>query len=81
LRIKYIKGFNNIRTDALSRKPDYENGRGPENFAIFAKDRKDLILNKQTVAATTKLEGDPFADKIKAAYTGNLIAEGIPEYL
>ena len=45
IRISYVKGTENIRADALSRKPEYiGNKTTTESRAIFKVDREDLIL-------------------------------------
>ena len=43
--ILYVKGTENIRADALSRKPEYIGNKTTiESRAIFKVDREDLVL-------------------------------------
>jgi hypothetical protein len=45
-KIYYIKGKENIRVDALSRRPDYVEDIEPEEQVIFKKQGDTLIYTK-----------------------------------
>jgi hypothetical protein len=77
LRIKHVKGTENTQADTLSRKPGYKEKQKPEDSSIFREDGDDLILKRQ-LASTTRVDNDPFTDKIKTVYNNNKIAENIP---
>jgi hypothetical protein len=42
-----MKGTENTRVDALSKKPGYKEKQKLEDSFIFRKNKNDLILNKQ----------------------------------
>ena len=51
--ISYIKGTENVRADALSRKPEYIGNKTTiESRVIFKIDREDLVLYQQLVVIT-----------------------------
>ena len=58
-RILYIKGLENVRADALSQKPEYLSNKTHKSRAILKTDSDSLVFNKQQLAVTTKLVGDP----------------------
>jgi hypothetical protein len=58
-RISYVKGSENARADALSRKPEYLSNKTHESRAILRADGDSLVFNKQQLAVTTRLVGDP----------------------
>jgi hypothetical protein len=57
-----MKGTENARADILSRKPGYKEKQKPEDSSIFRKNKDDLILNKQQLVSTIRVDGDPFID-------------------
>ena len=73
-RISYVKGSENIRADALSRKPEYQSNKTHESRAILKEDGDSLVYNKQQLAATLELVGDPWTDRIKAALASDATA-------
>jgi hypothetical protein len=58
-RILYVKGLENARADALSQKPEYLSNKTHKSRAILKTDGDSLVFNKQQLAATTRLVGDP----------------------
>jgi hypothetical protein len=52
-RIKYIKGKENVMTDALSRRPDYSIGIEQPRTNILQQDSDRIRYNKKTILATT----------------------------
>jgi hypothetical protein len=58
-RILYIKGLENTRADALSRKPEYLSNKTYKSQAILKTDGDLLVFNKQQLAVTARLVGDP----------------------
>jgi hypothetical protein len=70
-RILYVKGSENAKADALSRKPEYLSNKTHKSRAILRADGDSLVFNKQQLAVTTRLVGDPWTDKIRSAYTDN----------
>jgi hypothetical protein len=44
-KISYIKGIENIKVDALSKKPEYLNNKKHELRAIFKQEEDSLIFN------------------------------------
>jgi len=58
-RILYVKGLENARADALSRKPEYLSNKTYKSRAILKIDSDSLVFNKQQLAAITRLVGDP----------------------
>jgi hypothetical protein len=51
-RISYVKGTENARADALSRKPEYLNNKKHESRAILKQEEDSLVFNIQHLAAT-----------------------------
>jgi hypothetical protein len=58
-RILYIKGLENAKADALSRKPEYLSNKTHKSRAILKTDSDLLVFNKQQLAATTRLVKEP----------------------
>ena len=75
--ISYVKGTENARADALSRKPEYNTGEKPISQAILKQDGDTLVFNKAELAATTRLDNDAFSEQIKAAYDKDIQAKRI----
>jgi hypothetical protein len=74
-RISYVKGTENARADALSRKPEYLTNKTHESRAILKGEGEDLVFNKQQLAATSTIEGDEWTDKIKRKYAEDAMAK------
>jgi hypothetical protein len=55
-----MKGTENTRADALSKKPGYKEKQKPKDLFIFRKNRNSLILNKQQLVFITRIDNDPF---------------------
>jgi hypothetical protein len=73
-----MKRIENIRVDILNRKLGYKEKQKPKDLFIFWKNRNNLILNKQQLVFTTRMDSNPFIDQIKAVYKDDIIAEQIP---
>jgi hypothetical protein len=58
-RILYVKGLENARADALSQKPEYLSNKTYKSRAILKADSDLLVFNKQQLAVTARLVGDP----------------------
>ena len=67
-KITYVKGIENARADALSRKPEYLSNKTHESRAILKQDGDSLVFNKQQLAAMTRVIGDPWTVKIIGNY-------------
>jgi hypothetical protein len=73
-RISYVKGTENARADALSRKPEYLSNKTNESRAILKNDGDTLVFNTQQLAATTKLRGDEWTSRITRQYQQDVMA-------
>ena len=51
-RILYVKGSENARADALSRKPEYLSNKTHESYTILRQDSNSLVLNQRQLAIT-----------------------------
>ena len=67
-RISYVKGTENARADALSRKPEYLSNKTHESRAILRTDQDSLVFNGAQVAATSSLSEDQWTERIKEQY-------------
>jgi len=74
-RISYIKGTENARADALSRKPEYTSNKTHKSRAILKQDRETLVFNTQQLAATSLTQGDEWTEKIKKQYENDTMAK------
>ena len=74
-RISYVKGSENARADALSRKPEYLINKTSESRAILKSDGETLVFNKQQIAATSMLRGDEWTQRIKEQYDKDAVAK------
>ena len=74
-RISYVKGSENARADALSRKPEYLSNKTHESRAILKEENDSLVFNRQQIAATSTLVGDPWTKKIKQQYSDDQLAQ------
>ena len=67
LQIKYIKGVNNSRANALSQLLGYKGGKVYKEIAIFKEDKNgDLVLNTQEIAELSLVKGPWDNDILKA---------------
>jgi hypothetical protein len=73
-----MKGTENTRADVLNKKLGYKEKQKPEDSFIFRKDKNNLILNKRQLAFITRVNSNPFIDKIKAIYKNDIIIKQIP---
>ncbi|RAL61050.1 hypothetical protein DID88_010391 [Monilinia fructigena] len=67
-KISYVKGSENARADALSRKPEYQENKSYESYAIFKKEGESLVYNAPQLAATHILEDNHLRIKIQSHY-------------
>jgi hypothetical protein len=51
-RISYVKGSENGRANALSRKPEYMSNKTYPSYAILRLEGDTLVANTQQIAAT-----------------------------
>jgi hypothetical protein len=58
-RILYVKGSKNARADALSQKSEYLSNKTHKSQAILRTNSDLLVFNKQQLATTIRLVGDP----------------------
>lgn len=63
-----MKGTDNARADALSRKPGYKENNQSKPFAIFKKKDGKIVFNRAEIAAFTQVDSDQWTEQIKAAY-------------
>jgi len=76
-RISYVKGSENARADALSRKPEYQENKTYESYAIFKKDGESLVYNAPQLAATHLLEDNHLRKQIQSHYDKDATATRI----
>ena len=74
-RILYVKGTENARVDALSRKPEYLNNKTHLLYIIFQQDGKSLVFHRQHLIATAAraIITDAMSRRIKEAYDKDII--------
>jgi len=54
-KIHHVKGLENTRADALSRRPDYAEGKEKTvNFQLFKKENDTLVYTQPQVNITRK---------------------------
>lgn len=53
--ISYVKGPENARADALSRKPEYMRNSQPVSHAILKQDGDSLVRNEMQLASTSRI--------------------------
>jgi hypothetical protein len=75
IRISYVKGNENARADALSRKPEYTENKTHESHAILRQDGDSLVPNTHQLAATSAIQDDYVKDKVLASYTQDTTAK------
>ncbi len=73
-RISYVKGSENGRADALSRKPEYVSNKTHPSHAILRLEGDTLVANTQQIAATMIVQEDEWTEKIKAGYASDAVA-------
>jgi hypothetical protein len=66
-RIKYVKGSENARADALSRKPEYASNKTHESYAIFKKEGDSLVHNRTQLATTIRIKKTDVFKKLQDA--------------
>jgi hypothetical protein len=70
-RISYVKGTDNARADALSRKPEYLSNKTHPSHTILREDGDSLVLNQRELAATAAVSTAFFEERIREAYPGD----------
>jgi hypothetical protein len=79
-RISYVKGTENARADALSRKPEYEENKTHESYAILKQEDNALVFNKAQLAATiSTLNIDLVRKGVKLYYDSDPTAKRVLE--
>ncbi|APA12632.1 hypothetical protein sscle_09g074020 [Sclerotinia sclerotiorum 1980 UF-70] len=76
-RISYVKGNENARADALSRKPEYLQSKTHESRAILKQYGDVLVHNKLQLTATSGVNYDTIKDIIKTEYSTDATAKRI----
>ena len=56
-KISYIKGTENIRTDTLSRKPEYLENKTYPSYAILKVEPDGLVFNTVELTIISRLTG------------------------
>ncbi len=75
--IKYRKGSENGRADALSRRADHKEGMVPYEEAILQDSQHGLVLGRKTIAANFKVYDGQQEEIIKKAYSKDSTATRI----
>ena len=82
-QISYVKGSENGRADALSRKPEYHENKKHVSHAILTAGESGLEYNKPQLAATVRLGISDWQNELKQAYQKDAmtrqLGKGIPE--
>ncbi|CCD50686.1 hypothetical protein BofuT4_P087490.1 [Botrytis cinerea T4] len=76
-RISYVKGSENARANALSRKPEYQENKTYKSYAIFKKDGESLVYNTPQLAAIHLLEDNHLKKQIQSHYNKDTTATRI----
>ena len=76
-RIEHVKGKENIRADALSRKPEYGLNIPREYPALLRLEDGTMVHNIPQVGAVTIKVTEPYADRIKKSYKTDANAKRI----
>lgn len=75
--ITYRKGSENGKADALSRRPDYQEGKQPVNRALLRQEGQGLRFNKPQIAATLRIAGNELVQEVKTLYqTTQMLSRG-----
>ena len=76
-RISYVKGTENGRADALSRKPEYLENKRHVSHAILTADESGLHYNTPQLAATVRIEPNEWDKEIRRAYRTDAMAKSM----
>jgi hypothetical protein len=74
-KISYVKGSENARADALSRKPEYLENKTHVSRAILKSDGDDLTFNHMELAATMVVTTDHWTPRFKQQYDKDAVAK------
>jgi transposase InsO family protein len=74
-RISYVKGTENARADALSRKPEYLANKTHVSRAILKQEEDGLTFNHMELAATLVVTTDYWTPEFKQQYDKDTIAK------
>jgi transposase InsO family protein len=74
-RISYVKGTENARADALSRKPEYLENKTHESHAVLKQDGDSLVFNRKEIATMDINANDSWTQRIKNEYDKDTIAQ------
>lgn len=74
-RISYVKGTENARADALSRKPEYLSNKTHPSHAILKAEGDGLVYNVRQLAVIERMGTSALEDLIREGYKGDLMAE------
>ena len=75
--ISYVKGTENGRADALSRKPEYLENKRHVSHAIFRKEKSGLVNNTPQLALVMRVEPSEWAEEIRKAYRKDAMAKSM----
>ena len=74
-RISYIKGTENARADALSRKPEYLQNKTHESHAVLKQDGDSLVFNRKELATISTLVDEDWTTRIRQQYDRDTVAK------
>lgn len=72
--ISYVKGSENGRADALSRKPEYKGDEKPPSHAILRDTNEGLVFNGAMIATVSRLVDTTLVDSFKENYKKDAVA-------
>jgi hypothetical protein len=78
-KILYVKGNENARADALSRKPEYLENKTHESHAIFRQEGDSLVFNSAQLATITSLQDDYLEKQVQEHYGNDSTAKRVLE--
>src|SRR5947199_4853564 len=77
LHIVYRAGKDNIRADAISRRPDYLREKEPVSHAILTQEKDYLTINQANISANLTIIANDLETNIKKAYGNDTMAQNI----
>jgi hypothetical protein len=78
-KILYVKGTENARADALSRKEEYQEEGKSESHAIFRQEGDSLVFNSAQLATMTKIRDDHLEKQVQQHYENDSTAKRVLE--
>lgn len=74
-KISYVKGTENGRADALSRKAEYQGNDEPPSRAILKEQDGGLVFNGAMVATVSRLVDNTLEQRVKSHYDKDIFAK------